>query len=576
MAWRRVNHPSRDPRDRRDREGPGHQDQQGHPAHQPRHEAAAGRPLGHRRGEVPDRLEAHRPRHQHHRLRRLRGAGAGDRGPGARLRDVLDQEERPSRQDRLHLPGGRGRRARDRRPEAARLARPEADPGQPVGELRGRPIRTAPRSRARSRTSPSSACSSVSTATSTAWCTSRTSTGTGRARRRSRTTTRATSSRRWSPTSTSRRSASRSRSRRSSGDPFAEAVAGVKRGDIVTVTVTSIEDGGIEVEYDGMKTFIRRSDLSRDRSEQRPERFTKGDHVDARVVSDRREDAQARPLDQGARDRRGEGGGGAVRLVRLRRLARRHPRRGAEAQGQRLSAWTRSNATSTRSGAASGAVPPSGAASSSRRCSPCSSRLWLGSGALAPGRAADRALRGQRRHHRRPRARRAARGARRQTTTSGRWSCGSTRRAAPRPGRRRSTPRCARIAAKKPLVAELAEVAASGGYVAAIAADHIVGARQHADRLDRRDHGVSRPDPGDGSRLGIGLETVRSSELKAEPSPFRPTNPAARARRRGAGRRQLPLVPRPRRRAARARGRRARRAWRTAASSPGGSRSRTA
>ena len=32
-------------------------------------------------------------------------------------------------------------------------------------------------------------------------------------------------------------------------------------------------------------TFIRRSDLSRDRSEQRPERFTKGDHVDARVVS---------------------------------------------------------------------------------------------------------------------------------------------------------------------------------------------------------------------------------------------------------------------------------------------------
>ncbi len=31
-------------------------------------------------------------------------------------------------------------------------------------------------------------------------------------------------------------------------------------------------------------------------------------------------------------------------------------------------------------------------------------------------------------------------------------------------------------------------------------------------------------------RLGIGLETVRSSELKAEPSPFRPTNPAARAR----------------------------------------------
>jgi small subunit ribosomal protein S1 len=69
------------------------------------------------------------------------------------------------------------------------------------------------------------------------------------------------------------------------GDPFAEVVGGVKRGDIVTVQVTSIEDGGIEVQYKEMKAFIRRSDLSRDRSEQRPERFTKGDKVDARVVS---------------------------------------------------------------------------------------------------------------------------------------------------------------------------------------------------------------------------------------------------------------------------------------------------
>ena len=68
-------------------------------------------------------------------------------------------------------------------------------------------------------------------------------------------------------------------------DPFADATSGVKRGDIVTVTVTAIEDGGIEVEYDGMKSFIRRSDLSRDRSEQRPERFTKGDKVDARITN---------------------------------------------------------------------------------------------------------------------------------------------------------------------------------------------------------------------------------------------------------------------------------------------------
>jgi small subunit ribosomal protein S1 len=69
------------------------------------------------------------------------------------------------------------------------------------------------------------------------------------------------------------------------GDKFAEAVGGVKRGSIVTVAVTAIEDGGVEVEYEGMKSFIRRSDLSRDRAEQRPERFSIGDKVDVRITN---------------------------------------------------------------------------------------------------------------------------------------------------------------------------------------------------------------------------------------------------------------------------------------------------
>ena len=69
------------------------------------------------------------------------------------------------------------------------------------------------------------------------------------------------------------------------GDKFAEATGGVKRGSVITVEVTAIEDGGIEVEYEGMKTFIRRSDLSRDRAEQRPERFTAGDKIDVRVTN---------------------------------------------------------------------------------------------------------------------------------------------------------------------------------------------------------------------------------------------------------------------------------------------------
>jgi len=69
------------------------------------------------------------------------------------------------------------------------------------------------------------------------------------------------------------------------GAKFSEAVGGVKRGGIITVSVTAIEDGGIEVEYEGMKSFIRRSDLSRDRADQRPERFSVGDKVDVRVTN---------------------------------------------------------------------------------------------------------------------------------------------------------------------------------------------------------------------------------------------------------------------------------------------------
>ena len=70
------------------------------------------------------------------------------------------------------------------------------------------------------------------------------------------------------------------------GDPMEEG--GFKRGETVTCTVTEITSGGIEVAVgaDGlMKSFIRKSDLSRDRAEQRPERFAVGDKVDARVTN---------------------------------------------------------------------------------------------------------------------------------------------------------------------------------------------------------------------------------------------------------------------------------------------------
>ena len=68
-------------------------------------------------------------------------------------------------------------------------------------------------------------------------------------------------------------------------DRFSEAMDGVKRGSTVSAEVTAIEDGGIKVEYNGMKSFIRRSDLSRDREEQRPELFSVGDKIDVRVTN---------------------------------------------------------------------------------------------------------------------------------------------------------------------------------------------------------------------------------------------------------------------------------------------------
>ncbi|MEE9328819.1 MAG: S1 RNA-binding domain-containing protein, partial [Parvularculaceae bacterium] len=71
------------------------------------------------------------------------------------------------------------------------------------------------------------------------------------------------------------------------GDPMDHA-GDIRRGADVTCEVTSIESGGIEVKVggeDGPKAFIRKSDLSRDRNEQRPERFAVGDKIDARVTS---------------------------------------------------------------------------------------------------------------------------------------------------------------------------------------------------------------------------------------------------------------------------------------------------
>jgi len=61
----------------------------------------------------------------------------------------------------------------------------------------------------------------------------------------------------------------------------------IRKNAVVTCEVIGVKDGGIEVRLveSGLESFIKRSDLSRDRDEQRPERFSIGQKLDARVIA---------------------------------------------------------------------------------------------------------------------------------------------------------------------------------------------------------------------------------------------------------------------------------------------------
>jgi small subunit ribosomal protein S1 len=68
-------------------------------------------------------------------------------------------------------------------------------------------------------------------------------------------------------------------------DNFAATAATHKKGEVVTATVTAINEGGVEVALsDGAIGFIRKGELSRERSEQRPDRFAVGDKLDAKIT----------------------------------------------------------------------------------------------------------------------------------------------------------------------------------------------------------------------------------------------------------------------------------------------------
>lgn len=68
-------------------------------------------------------------------------------------------------------------------------------------------------------------------------------------------------------------------------DPF-QSLGDLKKGSVVTCTVAAVDPKGLTVSVgDGVQGYIRRTELSRDRDEQRPDRFSVGDKLDAKIVT---------------------------------------------------------------------------------------------------------------------------------------------------------------------------------------------------------------------------------------------------------------------------------------------------
>lgn len=84
-------------------------------------------------------------------------------------------------------------------------------------------------------------------------------------------------------------------------DPFQSGMEGINRGDIVTCEITEVVEAGLEVIVNGaVPGFIRKAELSKDRNEQRTDRFAVGEKVDARITAI---DARSRRLTLSVRGR---------------------------------------------------------------------------------------------------------------------------------------------------------------------------------------------------------------------------------------------------------------------------------
>jgi protease-4 len=86
----------------------------------------------------------------------------------------------------------------------------------------------------------------------------------------------------------------------------------------------------------------------------------------------------------------------------------------------------------------------------------------------------------------------------------------------------------ARVREKKPLVVVVDSLAASGGYITALASDHIVA--QQTSLIGSIGVLFQYPNVADLlDKLGVKVESVKSTPLKAAPDGFEPTSPEARA-----------------------------------------------
>jgi small subunit ribosomal protein S1 len=68
-------------------------------------------------------------------------------------------------------------------------------------------------------------------------------------------------------------------------DTVADTIENMRKGEVVTCIVSEVEADGIAVEVAGVRGFIKAAELSKQRSEQRPERFAVGEKVDAKITN---------------------------------------------------------------------------------------------------------------------------------------------------------------------------------------------------------------------------------------------------------------------------------------------------